>query len=185
MRRSTGAVAIVLTLAGLTAGCSTPRPILDVARKGAATVGLAEISLRNYVDSTNAQLSARAELVRQDSRRLAQERATRQYELFIIDDNASTQEAAKAQSLIQKYGDAHRKARQDLAAELANIDKSNALDTSELATVPTDNLSAAKKGFGVLAQELSATDWVRLTSGYAKEIVNGLKQLKDKKESEQ
>ena len=166
-------------LTGLVAGCATPQPIRDVAQKGAATVGLAEISLQNYVASTNAQLSARADLVRLDSRRIARDRSKREYEMFIVDGNASTAEAKRAENLIRQYGDERRKIGEALATELAKVDAANTLDASVLAEVPTDNLSAAKKGFGVLAQELSPAEWVSLAAGYANEIVKGIDQLKN------
>lgn len=164
---------------GLVAGCATPQPVRDVAQKGAVTVGLAEISLQNYVASTNAQLSARADLVRQDSRRIARDRSKREYEMFIVDENAETAQAKRAESLMHQLGDERRKIREALDTELEKVDEANALDASTLATVPTDQLSAAKKGFSVLAQELTPAEWISLVSGYANEIVKGIDQFKN------
>ena len=54
-------------LVGLLTGCATPKPILDLAGQGTATVALAEASLRDYLAITTAQLTARMDLMRLDA----------------------------------------------------------------------------------------------------------------------
>lgn len=166
----------VATLA-LVGACATPQPILDLAGQGAATVGLAEISLREYVALTHAQLGARMDLIRFDAQQEARDRARREFDVF-IDRKAGLPARDDAASLIRSLGDESRKIREQETLELAKIAQSSTLDAAILAELPTEKLAAAKKGFSVLAQELSPKEWLALAVGYAKEIQAGVEKIR-------
>lgn len=161
----------------LVTGCATPRPILDLAGQGAATVGLAEISLRDYVAITHSQLAARMDLVRIDAQQQMRDSVRHDFDMA-IDRRAGVAAKDDATDLIRSLGDESRQIREREAQELEKIAQSSTLDVASLPQVPTEKLAAAKKGFGVLAQELSPKEWVALAAGYAKEIQAGVKQLK-------
>jgi hypothetical protein len=165
-------------------GCSTPRPILDLAGEGAATVGLAEASLRDYVNVTNNQLTARMELLRKGAEGEARDRADRALDLMI--DGRAGVPAREASPLIQTLGDDSRRIREQEAAALQKITETSTLDVDTLAQVPTAKLDAAKKAFAVLAQELTPREWLALAAAYANEIRTGVDSIRsalEKKES--
>jgi hypothetical protein len=158
-------------------GCATPRPVLNLAGEGAATVGLAEISLRDYVAITKAQLLARADLVVSDEQQQARDSIRRDVDQA-LDRRAGLPPKDDASDLIRSLGDESRKAREREAQELEKIAKGSTLDLTTLGQVPSEKLAEAKKGFGILAQELSPKEWITLAAGYAKEIQAGVKQIK-------
>jgi len=160
----------------LVTGCATPQPILDLAGRGAATVGLAEISLRKYVALTHSQLAARMDLLRHDAQQEARDRARREFDIF-IDRRAGLPVRDDAADLIRVLGDETRRIREKEALELERIAQSTTLDVASLTQVPTEKLAAAKKSFGVLAQELSPKEWLALAVGYAREIQAGVEKL--------
>lgn len=158
-------------------GCSTPKPILDLAGQGAASVGLAEISLRDYLAQSHAQLNARMELMRQDAQLEAHDRARRALD-SVIDRRAGGDGTRDASNLIRDLGEEARKIRESEKVELEKIKANLTLDTATLAQVPSEKLAIAKKSFATLAQELSPQEWVSLLAAYAKEIQTGLANIK-------
>lgn len=165
-------------------GCATPQPILDLAGQGAVTVGLAEISLREYLTLTQSQLAARMDLLRIDAQQEARDRARREFDLFVA-RQAGEPVKEDAANLIRVLGDEHRRLREKEALELENIAKKTTLDVSTLAQVPTEKLATARKSFGVLAQELSPQEWVELAAGYAREIKADVDKLRASTKAEQ
>jgi hypothetical protein len=163
-------------------GCATPRPVLDLAGQGAATVGLAEVSLREYLALTKAQLEARMDLLRFDAQQEARDRARREFDAF-LERRSGPAATDDATDLIRILGDEHRRIREKEALEIATIARTTVLDAAAVAPVPTEKLTEAKKSFGVLAQELTAQEWVALAAGYAREIRAGVEALRaaDKK----
>lgn len=170
-------------LALLLTGCATPKPIRKVAEQGAATVQLAEISLREYVDVSNAQLAARMDLVRAESQRLATDKARRELDRF-LDQSAGLPADDATERLIRQLGDQSRQIRDKAAQEQEKIAKATTLDAAAFATVPAEKLNAAKKTFSVLAAELTPEEWINLAAGYVKEISTGIQQFKDAEEKE-
>lgn len=166
---------VVAIVAGVCA-CATPKPVRSLADHGAATVGLAEASLRDYLDITQAQLTARTDLLRNASQSLEEERARRELER-LFDERAGVPSTEAASRLIRELAAQHQQVRADQAEHMEQITQTMAFDSTTLAQVPTEKLAAAKKSFSVLAQELSPQEWVTLASGYAQRISEGLKSL--------
>ncbi len=160
----------------LGAGCSTPKPVLALAGQGSASVGLAEASLRDYIAQSNAQLTARMELMRSQARQEARNESRREIDLFLA-EQAGQKPNDEVAARIRQLGEDHRRLRDSAAESLRDIEKRLAFDESKLPRVPTDKLAAAKKGFNVLAQELSAQEWVMLAIGYAREIKAGVDKI--------
>lgn len=158
-------------------GCSTPKPILDLAGQGSASVGLAEIALRDYLAQSNAQLAARMELMRAQVRQEARNESRREIDLYLA-EQAGEKPHDEVRARIRQLGDDHRRLRDSAAEALSDIDKRFAFDGAKLPQVPADKLLAAKKQFNVLAQELTAKEWVELSVGYAREIKAGVDKAK-------
>ena len=166
-------------LAGLIliTGCTTPQPILDLAGQGAATVGLAEFSLREYLTLTQSQLAARMDLLRIEAQNEVRDRTRREFDLFVARQAGEPVKEDTA-NLIRVLGDERRRLREKEALELESVAKKSTLDVSTLAQLPIEKLAAAKKSFAVLAQELTPREWVELAVGYAREIKAGVDKLR-------
>lgn len=165
-RVRTAAIAGVLVLV---AACSTPQPIRALAEQGAATTGLAEAALRDYLATANAQLEARMDLLRYEAEQLAIDRSNREADLA-LDRRAGVPATDAAAKLMKSLAEDRRKAREELAKNLAQLSDEVKLDPASLAKVPSEQLAAARKSFSVLAEELSPEEWVKLYVGYAQEI---------------
>ena len=162
----------------LITGCTTPQPILDLARQGAATVGLAEISLREYLTLTQSQLTARMDLLRIDAQQEVRGRTRLEFDLFVARQAGEPVKEDTA-NLIRILGDEHRRLREKETLELERIAKKSTLDVSTLAQLPAEKLAAAKKSFAVLAQELTPQEWAELAVGHAREIKVGVDKLRE------
>lgn len=160
----------------LVSGCATPEPILKLADQGAGTVGLAEASLREYVQLSAAQLDARMDIVRQQTKVRARDRANR--ELILLQaENAGKPDPDSAAKLIRRLAEERRSAREKAFEEQQQIDQDLEFDQSALPTIPADQLAKTRKSFSVLAQELSPEEWITLTVGYVNEIADTVKEL--------
>ncbi|RZL01760.1 MAG: hypothetical protein EOP36_10335 [Rubrivivax sp.] len=171
------ASAIALAVA-LLAGCSTPGPIKELASQGSATVGLAEISLRDYVALSQHQLAARLELMRGQAQREAADQSRHDLDA-LFDREAGEASADAVVDKVKQLGEERRRLREKSIDELKVLEKKFALDAAAIPPLPTEKLAAAKKSFALLSQELSAQEWLALAKGYAKEIKAGVDQLKD------
>jgi len=169
-------VACIIVLASLCAGCATPKPVRDLAGQGAATVGLTEAALRDYLALTGAQLGARIDLVRQDEQRLVSDQSRAQFDR-LLDESAGVSRDDQTVKLIRSLGDERRTMREQESLELQKLEQTTTFDVTTLPEVPTEKLAAAKKSFAMLAQELSATEWIDLAAGYAGEISSDIKKL--------
>jgi hypothetical protein len=164
----------MLTITTIT-GCTTPKPILDLASHGAATVGLAEGSLRDYLAATNAQLTARMELLRQSQEQVELEQLRREFSEF-LDASAGLPTASESTKLVRTLAAESQRLRETQQHELETLIADTTLDPTTLPHAPAEKLDAAKKGFAILSQELSASEWVALAANYAKAISSGLDQ---------
>lgn len=158
-------------------GCATPKPVLDLSSQGVATVGLAEISLRDYLQLANAQVEARTNLVRDDVRDEVLVR-NRQNLADFISTQAGNSEDTSTFDMIKNLAAERQKLREAGEAALAEVDKKFSVDALQAAKVPTERLGQAKAAFAMLAQELTAKEWMALASGYAKEIRKVAKALR-------
>lgn len=169
---------VPFALAMLLAGCATPKPILNLAGQGSATVALSEVALRDYLATTAAQFTARMQLMRAEAQREARNAGEHEFDTF-LDAEAGMPQSDKTAQRIRKLGDERKRLREQANEEAGALEKKFALDASMLPQVPADKLAAAKKGFEVLAQELTPQEWLQLATAYAKEIKTGIDKLKD------
>ena len=163
-------------LCALLAACSTPKPVLELASKGAGTASLAEASLRDYLVATQAQLTARTELVRADAEQIVSETMDREM-LDMYRKEAGMTVRNDSAELIRTLAAKRRDMRQKREQELAKVAAASIVDTSSFAKVPREKLDAAKKSFSVLSEELSSGEWILLVGGYVKVISEGIDQL--------
>jgi hypothetical protein len=168
--------AFAASLCVLLAGCATPKPVLELASKGAGTVGLAEASLRDYLAATQAQLTARTELVRADAEQIVSEAMEREM-LDMYREEAGMTVRNDSAELIRKLAGKRKNLRDKREQELANVATANVFDASTIARVPQEKLDAAKKSLSVLSEELSSGEWLSLVGGYVKVISEGIDQL--------
>jgi hypothetical protein len=60
---------------------------------------------------------------------------------------------------------------------LRKVAAATTFDLKSLPQVPAEKLDDARKKFAVLAQELSAKEWIALSAQYATEISSGIRKL--------
>lgn len=174
---------LLLVVAALVTGCATPKPVRNVAQRGAATVALAEISLREYVAISDAQLSARMDLVRQDAQYLSEDVHRRELDR-LLDQSAGVPADEPIEKKIRELAEQRRKVREKEAVARERIAATTRLDPAALGQVPVDKLAEARKRFAILAEELSATEWIALAAGYAQQISTDIKALTAKETPE-
>jgi hypothetical protein len=177
-------LAALLVFGATCAACATPQPVRDLASQGAATVGLTQVALRNYLAVTGAQLGARIDLVRQDEQRLVSDKSRAAFDQ-LLDESASLPSNDQTVKLVRGLGDDRRKLRDKEAVELQKVAEATTFDLETLPQVPSEKLDDAKKKFGVLAEELSAKEWIALTAQYAGEISAGIRKLHPDGEAKQ
>lgn len=176
MNRTTQSAFACSLLCVLLAGCATPKPVLELASKGAGTVGLAEASLRDYLAATQAQLTARTELVRADAEHIVSEAMDREM-LDMYRKEAGMTVRNDGADLIRKLAAKRKDVRDKREKELAKVAAANTFDASTFAKVPQEKLDAAKKSLTVLSEELSSGEWLSLVGGYVKVTSEGIDQL--------
>lgn len=174
----------ILHLSGLfivlgLSGCATPQSVRDLAGHGAATVGMAETSLRQYLELTGAQLAARMALMQADAQRDATDASEAAFERFLVREAGAGEDEVAAK--LRELGDERRRLRDKQADEFAALAKKFSLDTASLPQVQSEKLAEARKGFGVLAEELSPEEWVTFAAGYAKAIKTEVDKLRQDK----
>lgn len=158
-------------------GCATPQPVRDLAGRGAATVGMAEASLRQYLALTEAQLAARMALMQADAQRDAVDASEAAFERFLMRE-AGAPGSDEVLAKVRELGAERRRLRDKQAEDFAALAKKFALDAAALPQVPGDKLAAARKGFGVLSEELTPAEWVAFAAGYAKAIKSEVDKLR-------
>jgi hypothetical protein len=170
---------ILLIAAGLP-GCATPQPVRQLAGKSAAAVGLAEASLRDYLSATNAQLSARMELLRYDATKLEEERIRREFNA-LVSKRARAPSDDDAKDLILALAADARHMREEQDKRFERIEGNLAFDPNALAQAPKEKLASAKKSFAVLSEELTAREWLALVGSYAQTIQQGIEEFNSPK----
>jgi len=164
--------------ASLLVGCSTPKPIRDLAGQGAATVTLSEVALRDYLARTNAQLTARMEIMRSQAKGEEVDVGKESFERY-IDKEAGVPQGDDLVQTVRTLGAERQRIREEAIKKATSVDTKYAFDSTKLPTVPTKKLGAAKQSFEVLAQELTPNEWFDLFGKYAKEIKTGIDKLKE------
>ena len=153
-----------------------PAPFRKYSLTPAGTVGLAEASLRNYLAATEAQLTARTELLRADSEALTREALNREL-THAYDRPAGLPSFEASAELIRTMAAKHQEVREKQALRFAKIAADHTFESGTLAKVPAEKLAAARKSFAVLSEELSSSEWLALIGGYARVIAEGVDQL--------
>jgi len=180
MKRTANILGGILVVAAMLPGCATPQPVRQLAGKSAAAAGLAEASLRNYLSATNAQLSARMELLRYEATKLEEERIRREFNT-LVSKRARVPSNDDGKDLILALGEDARRMREEQDKRFERIQSDLAFDPNTLAQVPKEKLATAKKSFAVLSEELTAREWLALVGGYAQTIQQGIEQFNSSK----
>lgn len=159
-------------------GCATPRPVTDLATRGAAATTMAESEIQRYLTAAQDHLHARIVIVRQLSEAELAENYSDNFAVFLKNrtGDASGEDVG---GLIRTLGMKHRQLREQMAEDLAKLDALEKKTLGEVVRPPTEAFSATKKAFTTLAAELSPQEWLTLTAHYAKEIRGTLKKIQE------
>lgn len=178
MNRALMRTACILCASVLLYGCATPRPVIDLATRGAAATTMAEIEIQRYLAAAQDHLHARIVIVRQLSEAELAENYSDNFSKFLKERTGDTS-GEDVGDLIRTLGLKRRQLREQMAGDLAKLDDLEKKTLDEAARSPTEAFSATKKAFTTLAEELSPQEWLALTAHYAKEIQGTLKKIKE------
>ena len=167
----------IVVASAAVAGCATPQPVLDLAGKTSANVGIVSTRLRQLSDESNRLYASRADNVSRLQAGNTTARANLAYDMALTtksgegaDLNLMADLQSWVKSIDQIYASAaeeEKKRRDALLAAQTTIDtKSQALQKV------AETLAA-------LAREESAADRVRLLQKFAKEVQEDLKKELD------
>jgi hypothetical protein len=139
---------------------------------------MAEAEIQRYLAAAQDHLHARIVIVRQLSEAELAENYSDNFSKFLKERTGDTS-GEDVGELIRTLGQQRRRLRDQMAADLAKLDDLEKKTLGEAVRPPTDALSATKKAFTTLAEELSPQEWLALTAHYAKEIQGTLKKIKE------
>lgn len=160
------------------AGCSTPRPALDLASQGALVVDQAQTEVQGFIDRSELAYKAREGIVRDLARSDIVDTSQADFRGWVSREADNAGKDADRTERIKRIVAQSRAAREKLEADLAAKSKAIGAIHGGAATVPFEKTAAAKKAFANLAQELSAEEWLRFSWKYAKELNENIKTLK-------
>lgn len=178
MNRALMRTACILCASVLLYGCATPRPVLDLATRGAAATTMAEIEIQRYLAAAQDHLNARIVIVRQLSEAELAENYSDNFSKFLKERTGDTS-GEDVGDLIRTLGLKRRQLREQMAGDLAKLDDLEKKMLGEAVRPPTEAFSTTKKAFTTLAEELSPQEWLALTAYYAKEVQGTLKKIKE------
>jgi uncharacterized membrane protein YccC len=152
----------------LLAGCSTPQPVLEQARNGAALTNALSQALTSYSERIAVLDAAREKLLSQ--------RRARSLQFRFLDSNAAEvyklagrSELTAQYATLKASADTIAKARADAADDAAQYAKTLEQLMGPLPDI-NKNLAGVSKDFTALGTELNASEKLKLVSNAFKEI---------------
>jgi hypothetical protein len=168
----------LLAIALLATGCSTPRPVRDLAAQGAVVVDRAETESRAFIDRATQSYKRREAIVLELAAGDIGDRGTADFNAWVAGEAGFPNDRARA-TLIKRIADESRASRERVQAELDKKSKEISGSFGQPVQAPAKNLAEAKKAFLNLAQELSPKEWLEFSFKYAKQVRADLKALDD------
>ncbi len=165
-----------LLVCAFSAGCSTPKPARDLAAQGAAVVDKAQTETTAFIERATQSYRRREAIVQELARGEIADTSTGAFNSWLANEAGFPKDQERAE-LIKKISDQSRVTREQRQTVLEKRRAEVAGAFGDPAKAPVKALGEAKKAFLVLAQELSAKEWLDFTWAYAKQLQNDLKKL--------
>ena len=162
----------------LSAGCSTPKPARDLAAQGAVVVDKAQTETTAFVERATQSYRRREAIVQELARGEIADTSTGAFNSWLANEAGFPKDQERA-DLIKKIAEQSRITREQRQADIEKKRAEVAAAFGDPAKVPVKALGEAKKAFLVLAQELSAQEWLDFTWAYAKQLQSDLKKLEN------
>lgn len=167
-----------LVVCAFSAGCSTPKPARDLAAQGAAVVDKAETETIAFIGRATQSYRRREAIVQELVQGEIADTSTSAFNSWLANEAGFPKDQERA-DLIKKISEQSRVTREQRQTDLEKKRAEVGGAFGDPAKAPVRALGEAKKAFLVLAQELSAKEWLEFTWAYAKQLQNDLKKLDD------
>jgi len=158
--------------------CSTPKPTRDLAAQGAIVIDQAQSEAQSFVERARLLLLARQGTVNDLARSDIKDTSTVEFNDWLAKEVGLAESDEQRALLVRKIIEKSRETRLAQEAALAKRTAEISATYGEPVVLPEAKLAAAKKAFLVLAQELTAEEWLKFAQRYAKEVDDGVKALK-------
>ena len=168
--------AIVFLLALVSAGCSTPGPVLQLASQGVAITAKTESELDEFVARSNRVYEQRLASVRRLSSGDIEAQAEIEFENETA-QRANMKEQFELIKIIRELSTFRMQVRENALKQQAQLEKM--LEVGEPITVPKAKLADLRNAFAVLSEEISQEEWLKFAFDYGKQVNASLEKLKD------
>lgn len=165
---------VALVVSGLTAGCSTPGPVLEMASQGALSTDRYQAEAKRFVDRATQSYKRREAIVLGLATGDVIDGSRGDFDAWLAGEAGYTEDRANAE-LIKKIVEKSRITREKTQAELEKKTSDISSSFGAAVTVPDKQVAEAKKAFMALAQELTASEWRKFGIAYAKQLQSDLK----------
>lgn len=169
---------VALLACVFSAGCSTPKPARDLAAQGAVVVDKAQTETTAFVERATQSYRRREAIVQELAKGEIADTSTGAFNSWLANEAGFPKDQERA-DLIKKIAEQSRITREQRQASIEKKRAEVAAAFGDPAKVPVKALGDAKKAFLVLAQELSAQEWLDFTWAYAKQLQGDLKKLEN------
>lgn len=165
--------AATLLLGAALCACSTPQPVRDLASQGASMTDQAQRETHAFLTRAAEAYATRMDSAELRARRNAEDAADASFTAF-ISKQAGDDDPSERIALIRSVASESRRTREALEERIEQ--SRQALTVQPVATADSDKaLAQAKKGFIVLAQELSAREWLQFGWKYFRQVKDAYK----------
>lgn len=169
---------LVLLLAGLLGGCSTPQPARDFASQGAVMADRAQAEAEAFAARAQQAYARREAIVRAMAAGEILDTANGDFRAFVA-ERAGAAGPQTQVALITQLSDRSRGLREQAEKALAAHDQKLAAAAGPAVRPDPAALADARRAFLVLAQELTPAEWLAFAQGYLKQVNQDLKALED------
>jgi predicted HAD superfamily phosphohydrolase len=167
-------VALVACL--LITGCSTPKSARDLAAQGAVVVDKAQTETTAFVERATQSYRRREAIVQELAKGEIADTSAGAFNSWLANEAGFPNDQERA-NLIKKIAEQSHITREQRQAEVDKKRAEVAAAFGDPAKAPVKALGDAKKAFLVLAQELTAQEWLDFTRAYVKQLQSDLKKL--------
>jgi len=167
---------IACLLVTLSAGCSTPRPVLQLAAQGVAITAKTQSELDKFVALSNHVYEQRLASVKRLMSGDIEANAEMEFENETA-RRAGMQEQFELVKLIRELSDQRAQVREKAIKKQADVEST--LQVGEPVNISKEKLAELRKAFAELSQEISHQEWLKFSYDYAKQVNSTLKKSKD------
>jgi hypothetical protein len=171
----------IALIGGALVGCATPKPVLELASQGVVLTSKTETELESFVARSNRVYRQRLASIKRLASSDIDANAQTEFENYTA-QRAGMQAQAELMKLIHELSDYRSKTREKASKQHADIEKTLGV-SGDLAAMPKDKLSAAKRAFAELSEEMTREEWLKFTYSYGKEVDENIERLKESAET--